>query len=829
MDLISSLINNINQKRQLRNDSCNRLIAEMNHGLRELNLLFSNKADFVEPEHIEKWKARYQGLQKDKQMQNVKVLKKAVSYQDFLKIRSKFYEELKDLDKKVSIHNQEAANRKVENAYQLIGSVEGRRLDKQQMSCIVKEVHNHLVIAGAGTGKTTTIVGKIKYLLKANICNPEEILVLSFTHASAVEMKERIENETGMQIEASTFHKLGKNIITKVEAAVPKTTRVNLRQFVKTQIKKNMECNEYLKLLNYYFLFHRITDRSEFDFKNKGEYEEYLQLNPPVTMKNEAVKSYGELDIANFLNQNGIIYEYEKPYEMDTRTEEYGQYYPDFYLPEYDIYIEYFGINRQGQVPDYFEASHGKTPTEVYHSSMEWKRKLHEANGTVMIECYAYEKAEGTLLDQLEKKLKEKSVIFTPKTQQEIWQEIEASEKSVLEGIIELFETVINLIKSNHYTLENVKDLNKNDINRDRNQILISLIEPIFYAYEEELKKNGEIDFNDMINLATRYVEQRKYVNPYKYVIVDEYQDISKARYSLLASLRKSSDYNLFCVGDDWQSIYRFAGSDIGFILNFKQYWGSTEISKIETTYRFSDKMIEVSGKFVMENPLQIRKAMRGKQSNIRYVLGEISGYNEVWALNFMMDKLNDLPKDSSVFFIGRYSFDMNILHNSELFYCKYNNAQGIYNVTYSQRMDLKMQFLTAHKSKGLQADYVIILNNKKSQMGFPSKIQNAPILNLLLDDYEQFPKAEERRLFYVALTRAKKKAMLLTINGQESEFVLELRRTFGEELKRERFECPNCGGNLMKRTGPYGDFWGCSNYKSKGCNYTRKLTKSRS
>lgn len=827
MNFIVSLINKRKQEMQAKNDACKRLIAEMQHAMTELNYLFSKKTEFIEPEKITDWKCKYRGLQTDERIQNIKLLKKTIAYQEFLKIREQFFGILNSADKKVSIHNGEVAKRRIENAYCLIGEVEGQRLDEQQMSCIVKEVHNHLVIAGAGTGKTTTIVGKIKYLLKANKCNPEDILVLSFTNASASEMKKRIEAETGRQIEASTFHKLGKNIITKVDKITPKITNIHLLTFIKEQIIKNVKSENYLKLLNSYFMFHRISEKSEFEFKNKQEYEEYLKLSPPVTMKKEAVKSYGELDIANFLNQNRIAYEYEKPYEKDTRTEEYMQYKPDFYLPEYGIYIEYFGIDRNGKVPEYFEGSHGKTPTQTYHDAMEWKQKLHESNGTTMISCYAYEKMEGVLLEHLEERLKEKGVLFSPKSQQEIWQEIKAMETAWLDNMAALFETIINLIKSNNYTMENVRELNKRNVNHNKNQIIISLVEPFFYAYEEALKQNEEIDFNDMINLATQYVEQKKYENPYKYVIVDEYQDISKARYSLLKSLRKSNDYNLFCVGDDWQSIYRFAGSDISFILNFSKYWGNAEISKIETTYRFSQKMIEVSGKFVMKNPMQVKKSMMGKASQTQSVLGEISGYSEKWALQFLMEKLDSLPRDSSIFFIGRYSFDINILNQNEAFQCKYDKTQELPRIIYEKRKDLKIEFLTAHKSKGLQADYVIILNNKNSQLGFPSKIENAPILELLLENSEQFPYAEERRLFYVALTRARKKAMFLTIQGQESQFAIELKRDFEKEIKKERFECPKCGGQLRKIQGKYGDFWGCSNYKISGCNYTRKLDKT--
>lgn len=395
---------------------------------------------------------------------------------------------------------------------------------------------------------------------------------------------------------------------------------------------------------------------------------------------------------------------------------------------------------------------------------------------------------------------------MTPQSTDALWEQVSAEGESVLDGMIELFETLINLIKSNGYDIPTVRRLNAGGIYGQSNRTLLSLLEPIFNAYCTYLSKHNEIDFNDMINLATRYVQDGKYTNPYKYVIVDEYQDISKARFNLLDSLRRSRNFELFCVGDDWQSIYRFAGSDIGFILNFEKYWGATEISKIETTYRFSQKLIEISGGFIMQNPVQIKKSISGKTDDVGFPLGEISGYTEKYAIEFATKKLNDLPKGSSVFFIGRYSFDAKLLNESDMLSFRYNNVSGIIEVLYRNRPDLKMSFITAHKSKGLQADYVFIINNKKSRMGFPSKIQDAPILNLLLDNCDQFPYAEERRLFYVALTRAKKKVYLMTANGKESEFAMELKRRYGEEIKREQFTCPMCGGKLLKKSGHTGN-----------------------
>jgi len=824
MGFIQRMIERHQKKVQERNNACNALISRIDDALLDAKGIFSAPQVFIEPQDATAWKNRNIQILEDSETNKIQRLKKASRYIALRAKQQELFSVSNSMAHRIQQHNDHAANLKIQAAYALIGNVEGRKLDRQQMVCIVKEARNHLVIAGAGTGKTTTIVGKIKYLLKAGICLPQDILVLSFTNLSAAEMKERICAETGYNIAASTFHKLGLNIITQVDGVVPKITQLNLRKFVKEQLLLHMRSDAYLNQLSLYLFFNRVVAKSEFDFHSQAEYDEYLKLNPPTTVNNETVKSYGEMDIANFLAQNGIRYFYEHPYEKDTRTSERKQYCPDFYLPDYKIYIEYFGINRNGDVPPYFQGTGTATASEAYRASMEWKRAIHRQNQTTMIECYSYEKMEGTLLDALKARLQAADVVLTPKSSQALWAQVSAEGETLLDGIVELFETLINLIKSNGYDIAAVRRMNDAGSNMQANALLLSLLEPIFNAYCQYLSDHEEIDFNDMINTASDYVRQGKYINPYKYVIVDEYQDISKARFNLLNCLRKTNDYTLFCVGDDWQSIYRFAGSDIGFILNFSNYWGATEISRIETTYRFSQKLIEISGGFIMQNPRQIKKALNGKPDTAGFPLGEISGYTDAYALDFLSRKLKDLPNGSSVFFIGRYSFDAKMLNDCGLFSCQYNHANGIVAVTSKIRPDLKMSFLTAHKSKGLQADYVFIINNKKSRMGFPSKIQAAPILNLLLDNCDQFPYAEERRLFYVALTRAKQKAFIVTINGQESAFALELKERYGAEMRKEQFTCPLCGGRLVKRSGPYGEFFGCSNYRTTGCNYKRKL-----
>jgi len=410
--ILSKVSNSYKQKIKEYEYICSSLVKETFDAIEEMDLFLRSSDSFL---NLEQAKHILNGKRYlyDKLFQiDLKKLRKTADYQKLIYAKDIFVDKYKSFMKLVIRHNDRILEKQFLDACKLVGDVEGIKLDKQQMQCIIKEAHNHLVIAGAGTGKTTTIIGKIKFLLNKGICKPNEILVLSFTNASASEMKERIEKETNQPIEASTFHKLGPNIIKSVNGIVPKITQIKLPSFIKNQLSSLMKQIGYLQQLSTYLLFNSVVAKSEFEFANETEYKEYLECNPPTTLKNERVKSYGELDIANFLSQNGIAYEYESAYSIDTRTSEYGQYHPDFYLPVYKVYIEYFGIDSNGQVPAYFRGRNGKNASEIYQESMSWKRKLHKEHNTIMLECFAYEKFSGDLLKNLEEKLKKQGVIF---------------------------------------------------------------------------------------------------------------------------------------------------------------------------------------------------------------------------------------------------------------------------------------------------------------------------------------------------------------------------------------------------------------------------------
>ena len=710
------------------------------------------------------------------------------------------------LSEKVVLHNEMAKTRLIEKADRLVNPVEGRSLDNQQLESIAIPYENHLVIAGAGTGKTTTIVGYIKYLLLSGKCKPDEILALSFTNASAKELSERVQKEANVNLDIFTFHKLGINIIHSAQRETNRTYNyyTKTRTFVRDSIKKISKNPQYSARLLEYVLYFANYDISPNDFCDKESYEIYRKSHPPISLKKEELKSNGEVDIANFLYINDVEYIYEMPYKHNTATDGiHRQYCPDFYLPKYDIYIEYFGIDEHGNVHDSWEGRDGKSAKKQYNDEIKWKRETHLKYKTTMIETFFYERKRGILISSLKKQLEKAGVELKPKKEEVVWEKLGETKEQQLEKVSQVVESVINLSKSQNYTLDDLRMINERNGNDASIDILLSLVEPIYMEYQRMLENTGAIDFNDMISLATQMVESNRYIHNYKYVIIDEYQDISKARYGLIKALRNTKDFELFCVGDDWQSIYRFAGSDVNFILDFEKYWGETRISYIEKTYRFPQSLCNVSGQFIMKNQRQMKKKMVSDINGSAFALGTIVADTGKEYIDCLVETLKSLPNESTVFLLGRYTFDINYIAQSDRFSVSYDANTKEKKVVLKERPELFIRFKTLHESKGSQADYVIIINNKADSFGFPSTILEPPIMKFLLEKDDSYPFSEERRLFYVGLTRARKKVWLLYPEDNKSIFVSEILDDNKDELKNEEKQCVACGGKLIPSDEP--------------------------
>jgi DNA helicase-4 len=734
---------------------------------------------------------------------------------------------------------------------QFFSNVEGHSLDLQQRTAVITNEDNNIVIAGAGSGKTTTIVGKVNYVMDRYKARPEEILLISFTQKTALTLAERI-NIKG--IEAKTFHKFGKDVITKVERLQPSIfSEAQFRPLLERFFNDELQKPAYLDLVTNYFTDLLKPYRSEFEFENQGEYIQYLKdqnvrpykevpnnLKGIKTIRLEIVKSMEECRIANFLYFNNINYEYEYPYEHQTATESYRQYKPDFKITHNGkvIYLEHYALNKNGDVPSWFTSEPEMTAREKYHQGITWKRELHAQHKTTVIETFSYQMQEGKLFENLYTQLIALGVTFKPKSSAEIWGIINQAANEEVKSLINLFSTFIALLKSNNYTFDQVaqKNTSLKPNEKLRNKAILEIITPLYERYQKHLQERGEIDFSDMINSASEYINERKFIQPYRYIIIDEFQDISIGRYRLIKAIKDQNPAcRLFCVGDDWQSIYRFTGSDLTLFKDFSAHFGFSAASKIETTYRFSAPLIETSSAFIEKNPNQARKKLRSlgdKQTTltIEYATGDESDDSK--ALQQIFDALSGVAgiEEKEILLLGRYSFDFARIKNYENTYIIDSGTQKVNYLTpagINPSKKLTANFMTVHKAKGLEADIVIVLNCNSGKHGFPSQLSDDPALNLLLSTADQFPNGEERRLFYVAMTRAKQQLYLIAGENTKSKFIMELETG---KLQKTAIKCPQCKTADMvirtqgvARNGNKYKFYGCANY-SYGCNHNHKI-----
>lgn len=706
-------------------------------------------------------------------------------------------------------------------------NVESNPLTKSQREACIVDEDSNLVLAGAGTGKTSTMIGRAGYLLESGQAEPHQILMLAFGNKAAREMQERLNQRLGNDaIVASTFHKLGKEIIAQVEGAQPSVSPLAeddklLEKHVDEWFNKHMEIRHYSEKVLAYFSYYLYPEKNPFDFETEGEYFDYMLANEIRTLKGEMVKSLGECLLANHLLKLGIDYQYEAAYEHSTRDVYFRQYQPDFYLPEYGIYIEHIGIDRDGNTAPYVDR-------EKYHRGNEWKRQLHVKHETCLIETYYYEQKEGCLLSELERKLEKNNVQFNPLPPGVVLESLK--EFGAIGAFSSLLAKLLRLYKANHFDKKRLEEVIRHSASPGQVREALSLLQPIYEDYESLLARHKQIDFDDMIGKAIEHVSSGRFLSKWMHILVDEFQDISDPRARLVIALRDSvADSSLFCVGDDWQAIYRFTGSDLNFTTSFSEVFGATHVSALDKTFRFNNSICDVSSRFIQENPAQCRKDIstlikvqrpaisllreskntrRDQQPDqrLRKVLGRISEIAEVGV---------------SVFLLGRFGFSL-------------PNARQLQMLRENfPRLDISSH--TMHASKGKEADFVVLLGLEKGKHGFPSQKVTDPLLEALLPGLEDFPYAEERRLFYVALTRARSRAYLIGDMTIASEFIVELLKEnypidleeFETSFTQKLFQllsCTRCTtGTMVPRVGQYGRFFGCSHYplcdnKENGC-----------
>ena len=651
-------------------------------------------------------------------------------------------------------------------------------LDKQQRRSIVSEEDNCLVVSSAGSGKTSSIVGKVRYLINIKHINPQNILLISYTNKAAAELTERMDI-AGLR--GYTFHKLAIDIIGKATGQKPSICDNTDALFVKIY-HELLENKDFKKNIVEYFIDYQIQE-ADWEHRKNERRQQLSDLKevrlkaqfPDMDGKTIYVRSEQEQKICFVLSSLGVKFRYEEPYEHPLADEMHSQYKPDFSIYfEQDgktkrIYLEHFGVDEHGLVPTWFAKDKGITYEEAnqkYNDGITWKKAAHEKFGTILLTTSSADFYYSDIRNTLKTSLENMGVPIQEKTDAELYDMVLPPNSKQEKAFIRLVVTFVTLIKSSCKSIQEVLKQTKKEDDERSTFIIKKIFQPVYERYIEELKSSNQIDFTDAILQATKICHASHPVR-YEYIIVDEFQDISVDRYNFLKVLREGNPpAKLYCVGDDWQSIYRFSGSDMSLFNQFSDYFGSTEINKIETTYRFGEPLVSLSSQFIQRNKAQLKKDIHPFNPQAKTEL-QFCAYERSEYCNTIGQLVASIPTDKSIFLLGRYSFDDYYL--SFLYKSVKEGNRFFYFIG-----NRKIEFLTVHKSKGLEADYVIILQCNKDTYGFPSMVSDDPVLNYVLTESDQYPYGEERRLFYVAITRAKIKTYILYDRRFPSVFVDE-------------------------------------------------------
>lgn len=719
-------------------------------------------------------------------------------------------------------------------------------LSSDQREACIRLEDNNLLIASAGSGKSATMVGKVAYALEKKLYAPNEILVLAFNRSATEELKQRIARQLGveqkdLQCQVKTFHSLGRDIIRTVEGRPPQLanwvahpageTRI-IDQIISELIATDPSfAGNWASLLTY-------LQKADIPAEVFGTEEDYQRYITEARTKGGGsigslagcyVKSLQEQRIVNWLWLNSVEFEYEKqvavPEDADaagpagdegaTRREpELIYFHPDFYYPGTDTYHEHFALNADGSSPFENYAVHAKN-----------KRDGYSRAGFDFFETTSGQASAGVLIERLEAELQKRAVTFRQRSFSEIK---EAVAPVVIQRYHKLISVSIKHIRASKLSLEMLLKRAETLHDKLRARCFAEAVWAITNAYSRKLEEAERIDFDSMIGDAAKLVETGSYQSPYSLILIDEFQDISEPRANLIKALKYQKPFTkLFAVGDDWQSIYRFAGSDVTIFTQFEANFGTSWQGKLEHTYRCNQMLADTAASFVQRNPAQFKKAVRSARPAIRKSIRAIPIKVAPRAHSFsepchqLLRRLDKFLEDIAPQWRQAAGDKLKVL-----ILWRYNRLDPFWGGM-SEFRNIVVSGRSFHRSKGLEADYTILLDVSEDDYGVPSRVEDDELLNLVIPRPEQFPYAEERRLFYVALTRASRGVFILYNRAQPSRYIRELYDISGDDVRFEAVDgseihvCRSClVGEMVERPGrDKKPFLGCSQFPN--CKHT--------
>ncbi|PKB44196.1 UvrD-like helicase family protein [Cellulophaga sp. RHA19] len=659
-------------------------------------------------------------------------------------------------------------------------------LNNQQRKAVLSAEKRILVLAGAGSGKTKTLLNKIDYLINDEQADSDSILAITFTKNAANEMVDRMilsADKTGFykkvmetkgvtqkdlaierknmlekypwlnRITIKTFHSLcyqimredGVNVFDNQFKLVPKyiddsseykglsATETEQEIIQKVAIKLSENRNYLIALKRYiidYYVDYIREDEGGAEFRPKGKLF--------TTLKGEKVRSKSEQFIADWFFRNNIDYKYERK-ERISKT----AFHPDFFIPSANVYLEHV--------------------SNLSHPTF-WKEEELKKGGITCIKTYdkatqnsaVFNKVLDTVIKgRLTEGLDSATVLHYHEEFSGFKKELKKFYRSVFD--------VKGAIENANKTIETVGlEAKKSEYERVRLFYKVAL--PIIRDYDVYCTNRSYLGFDGLVEYSLKLFKEHpetrgRYQKKYKYILVDEFQDVNNKQVEFLKYLINDNS-QLFCVGDDWQSIYGFRGSVVDYIVNFKDHFDNSELIKLNLNYRSTDRIVKASNEIIKKNKFQIAKdisAVKKGGAKIEVNYAEVDGETE----NFIYGKIQQhiaegISPDKILILYRRTAMKANVEEKLK--------KSGVY-----------VQFKTIHGAKGLEAEVVFVLGLNSARGGFPDPWMQDKIYHVIKKTEYNTLLEEERRLFYVALTRAKTQLYLMSQKGNVSEFIKDI------------------------------------------------------
>ena len=517
----------------------------------------TDKNEYMPHRHAVDWKKRHAGIPKISER-----IVKELSRDDH-DVYIKAVQLIENHEQKRNQRNKKFIATRLSDRREWFDQLNEHPLTPAQRQAVVVNEDNTLVVAAAGTGKTTTLEAKAAYMVDQGLCKPEEILVMAFNKKVAEEVRERISRNPSLPgVTVKTFHGLGSQIIGHCRGAIPalsplaenKKTRL---QLFKDVFQEKVQQDAFRREIQTWFT-DNLVEREWVE--KQAPTERFTALNGKI------VASVSEVMVANWLLMNGIEFEHEKNYPHQHNSPRHRDYLPDFYLPQIDAWLEVWAVDGNGNTAPHIDA-------QQYVEAMTWKREFHQQHGTVLLEIDQDQVWSGNVGGHLESLLAARGLSPQPLTMEQFRALTDNSFS--INNFCELIDTYIQLFRSGDYKEATVE----NRAQSPREKAFLRLVTPFMKAYVDSINSQDRIDFHDMLLRASALVNKKKFVPEWRCILVDETQDFSGARMELVKALKTHGpDVSVVLVGDDWQSIYRFTGADVSFfteanILDSRNEW----------------------------------------------------------------------------------------------------------------------------------------------------------------------------------------------------------------------------------------------------------------